>query len=236
MFGRLCPECPPCLNSIAVAGLHCHNHLIESRHPKYPPVTAPSIKPTRKSIAAYYDALKTYKAFKAAHEGATETAFSQLLATTASSQGWVLIPKQPHKVNGKTIFPDGTLRDLYNLARGYWEAKDTSDDLDDDRQKGTGSESSRCLSPFADQKKIKSKYPLTNIIFEDTREAVLFQSRKQHARYDLTRPQDLADRFVGWVKALRNPPFPNRWVPQSLHPLQIQSSRAATSSPPKWKR
>ena len=108
------------------------------------------------------------ESYKAAHEGATETAFSHLLATTASSQGWLPIPKQPHKINGKTIFPDGTLRDLLNLARGYWEAKDTNDDLDDEIQK-----------------KIKSKYPLTNIIFEDTRQAVLFQNRKPAARFDL---------------------------------------------------
>jgi hypothetical protein len=93
-------------------------------------VSAPSIKPTHKSIATYYEALEKFKAFDAAHEGATETAFSHLLATTANSHGWTLIPKQPHKINGKTIFPDGTLRDLYNLARGYWEANDTSDDLD----------------------------------------------------------------------------------------------------------
>jgi hypothetical protein len=136
-----------------------------------------SIKPTHKSIATYYEALKTYKAFDAAHEGATETAFSQLLASTAGAHGWTLIPKQPHKVaGGKTIFPDGTLRDLFNLQRGHWEAKDTSDDLD-----------------VEIQKKIKSKYPLTNTIFEDTRQAVLFQNRKEVARYDLTKAQAVAD-------------------------------------------
>ena len=77
------------------------------------------IKPTHQAIKAYYEALKTYADFDASHEGATETAFSHLLAKTANSVGWTLIPKQPLKIaGGKTSFPDGTLRDLYNLPRG----------------------------------------------------------------------------------------------------------------------
>ncbi len=133
-------------------------------------MSAPSIKPTHKSIAAYYDALDKFKAFKAAHEGTTETAIHRLAAT--------------RRLCGEERF-----------------GEDTSDDLDDEIQK-----------------KIKSKYPLTNIIFEDTREAVLFQSRTEHARFDLTKAQEVADRFVGWVEALRNPPVRKWWVPQSLHP------------------
>ncbi len=38
--------------------------------------------------------------------------------------------RQQKKVNGKTIDPDGTFKDQMHLARGYWEAKDTSDKLD----------------------------------------------------------------------------------------------------------
>ena len=66
------------------------------------------------------------------------------------------------------IFPDGTLQDVFKLARGYWEAKDTDDDLDAEIQK-----------------KIGKKYPLTNTIFEDTRTAVLYQNGVQCRRYDL---------------------------------------------------
>jgi predicted helicase len=88
----------------------------------------------------------------------------------------VLIPKQTMKVGGKRIAPDGTLRDLYNLPRGYWEAKDTDDDLDAEIRK-----------------KIEKKYPLTNTIFEDTRRAVLFQNRAEARRFDLAEPPQLAD-------------------------------------------
>jgi hypothetical protein len=129
---------------------------------------APSLKPTHAAVRAYYDALAALAAHGAGHEGATETAFSRLLADTAPAVGRTLIPKQALKAGGRTIFPDGTLRDLYNLRRGFWEAKDT-DDLNAEIQK-----------------KIARKYPLTNTIFEDTRRAVLFQNRAEARRFDLT--------------------------------------------------
>jgi predicted helicase len=90
-------------------------------------------------------------------------------------KGWTLVPKQTMKVGGRTISPDGTLRDDF-LRRGYWEAKDTHDNLDAEIQK-----------------KIAKGYPLSNIIFEDTRQAVLYQGGRERARFDLTNPQKLAD-------------------------------------------
>ena len=139
-------------------------------------MTAHSIKPVHAAIKTYHAALKTYADHGAAHEGATETAFSRLLADTAKVVGWTLIPKQPMKVGGKTIYPDGTLRDPYNLPRGYWEAKDTSDDLE-----------------VEIKKKVAKKYPLTNIVFEDTRTAVLYQHNVRAGEFDLTLPQQVAD-------------------------------------------
>ena len=92
--------------------------------------TAGPLKPNHKAIHAYYEALKAYAAQKAEHEGAHETAFSRLLADTARPHGWTLIPKMSLKVGSKMIAPDGTLRDQSYLRHGYWEAKDTHDDLD----------------------------------------------------------------------------------------------------------
>lgn len=54
------------------------------------------------------------------------SAFQNLLAETAKPHGWLLVPEQRAKVGGKTVIP---LRDFFNLHRGYWEAKDTDDDL-----------------------------------------------------------------------------------------------------------
>jgi len=89
---------------------------------------------------------------------------------------WTLIPKQGSRVEGNQIIPDGTLRDEFHLRRGFWEAKDTADDLD----KEIG-------------KKKQKKYPLSNTIFEDTRTAVLYQNGSEAARYDLAHAQNVTD-------------------------------------------
>ncbi|MGA7502373.1 MAG: type ISP restriction/modification enzyme, partial [Isosphaeraceae bacterium] len=140
-----------------------------------------SIKPTSKPIQTYYEALKIYGALGVEHEGALETAFQRLLADTARLKNWTLIPKLKMKVAGKIIFPDGTLRDDFNLPRGYWEAKDTHDDLDQEIGK-----------------KIGKGYPLTNTIFEDTRRAVLYQTGQEALRVELSNPQGLCDLLSGF--------------------------------------
>src|SRR5205085_5401967 len=80
----------------------------------------------KKAIEHYYQELAAYHAHKVSHETAVRSAFQNLLAAFAQSANWTLIPEQPLK-NGKR--PDATLRDNFNLPRGYWEAKDTKDDL-----------------------------------------------------------------------------------------------------------
>jgi hypothetical protein len=97
-------------------------------------------------------------------------AFQYLLAETARSHHLLLVPEQSTRSGGKRVVPDGTLCDDFNLHRGYWEAKDTEDNLDADIAK-----------------KIKKGYPLGNIIFEDTRQAVLFQGKREVLRIELAR-------------------------------------------------
>ena len=58
-----------------------------------------------------------------------------LMAGAGREHGWTLIAEQEKKVNGKTIRPDGTFKDAMNLVRGYWEAKDTDDDLEAEIEK-----------------------------------------------------------------------------------------------------
>jgi hypothetical protein len=41
-----------------------------------------------------------------------------------------LIAEQEKKVGGRSIRFDGTFDDDTNLVRGYWEAKDTADNLE----------------------------------------------------------------------------------------------------------
>lgn len=86
---------------------------------------------------------------------------------------------------GKTIIPDGTLRDLY-LVRGYWEAKDTRDDL-----------------AAETKKKIGNYYPTTNTIFEDSKQAWHYQKGRAARRFDLTQAQEVADllnEFYGYAE------------------------------------
>jgi predicted helicase len=124
------------------------------------------------AITQYYAQLDQYRQQRVAHEGAVSTAFENMLAQLAKQRGWVFIPLLA--VVGKRIVPDGTIRDANGLPRAYWEAKDTDDNLDKEIQK----------------KKAKG-YPLSNIIFEDTREAVLFQGGAEVMRVDLNDREQL---------------------------------------------
>jgi predicted helicase len=141
------------------------------------PMSTTTIKASHKAIQAYYDQLHAYDAQGVGHESALRSAFQNLLAETARVRGWTLVPELSLKVRGKTVRPDGTLRDdQWHLPRGYWEAKDTDDVLDDEIRK-----------------KVARGYPLVNTIFEDTRQAVLFQNGAEVFRVDARDPARLSD-------------------------------------------
>ena len=75
------------------------------------------------------------------------------------------------------MVPDGTVRDEFRLARGWWEAKDTTDQL-----------------AAEIQKKLKAGYPARNTIFEDTQVAVLYQDRGEAGgSSQLNEPLKVAD-------------------------------------------
>jgi len=132
-----------------------------------------TISPRDKAIERYHRELDEYRKQGVDYESATRTAFQNLLAKFAPSAGWIVIPEQP-LANGKR--PDATLRDDFTLPRGYWEAKDTADDLDAEIRR-----------------KIASGYPTINTIFEDTKWAVLYQSGRTVDRFDLHQPRAIAD-------------------------------------------
>ena len=76
--------------------------------------------------------------------------------------------------SGGGVIPDGTVKDALRMARGYWEAKDAGDDLDAEIQA-----------------KFRSGYPRDNILFEDSRTAVLVQNGGEAMRADMARPGEL---------------------------------------------
>ena len=73
-----------------------------------------------------------------------------------------------------SVRPDGVVKDSLRMARGYWEAKDTDDNLDAEIQR-----------------KLNRGYPRDNIIFEDTRTAVLYRNGGEAMRVDMRRPDEL---------------------------------------------
>ena len=79
----------------------------------------------------------------------------------------------PELAAGSNV-PDGTVKDSLRMARGYWEAKDTHDDLDAEIQA-----------------KFNRGYPRDNILFEDSQTAVLFQNGSEVMRVDMSRPGEL---------------------------------------------
>lgn len=127
------------------------------------------VKATDKAFDDYYKTLDDLRHKQdATSEGSLRRAFGALLSSIARAKKWTLVEEDPMKVNGRTIYYDGVLRDEWKLPHGRWEAKDPKDALDkavrDKRDKG---------------------YQFDNIIFEDTRSAWLYQDGELAASADV---------------------------------------------------
>lgn len=135
-----------------------------------------SSKVVERAIKDYHAKIAEYDAAKIVHELGRRGAFQGLLENTAKPMaGWQVISESPVVIHkGKSIRPDGLLRDEYGLRRGFWEAKDKADDLDKEIRA-----------------KIAAGYPTENIIFEDTHTAILFQDGKRLPAFDLKNPVDV---------------------------------------------
>ena len=134
------------------------------------------VKPTHKAIKTYHATLDQFEGQDVHHELATRSAFQTLLADTTRSRKWMLVPELATRTRGRRIVPDGTLRDEFSIPRGFWEAKDTHDDLDAEIQA-----------------KIAKGYPTSNIIFDDTQHAVLYQDGREVLRVDLRSSAEIAE-------------------------------------------
>jgi len=133
------------------------------------------LSPTDPIVKAYLADLKHLKDQQVTHELGLKGPFQNLLDKAAKKRGWTLVPELSTYSGGKRVVPDGTVRDEYRLARGWWEAKDTSDNL-----------------AAEIGKKLKAGYPSRNTIFEDTEVAVLYQNRGEAGEYALDNPLKIA--------------------------------------------
>ena len=127
--------------------------------------------PAFPNIEHYYASLaQLIEAGGSDNELSIRPAFQNCLAAycAAHRDKLVLVPEL---ATTKGTKPDGTIRDSLRMTRGYWEAKDTHDNLDAEIQD-----------------KFSRGYPRDNILFENSRFAVLFQNGKEAMRVDMTNP------------------------------------------------
>src|SRR5712671_4999295 len=109
------------------------------------------LTPSDPIIKTYIKDLHHLKDQQVVHELGLKGPFQNLLDKAAKRRGWTLVPELSTYSGGKRVVTDGTVRDEFRLARGWREAKDTSDDL-----------------AVEIAKKLKAGYPSRNTIFEDT--------------------------------------------------------------------
>ncbi len=134
------------------------------------------LSPNDPIIKTYLNDIQRLEAQQISHELGLKGPFQNLLDKAAKKRGWTLVPELSTSSSGRRIVPDGTIQDEFRLPRGWWEAKDTADNL-----------------PAEIQKKLRKGYPSRNIVFEDTRTAVLYQDRAEAGEFALREPVKIAD-------------------------------------------
>ena len=134
-----------------------------------------NIKTTHKPIKEYYAELKAYDSIGAAHEGAVRTAFQNLLQHYCRQANLILVCEKTRTApDNRRIRPDGEIVDAFGLPYGYWEAKDTQDNLHVEAEK-----------------KFAAGYPAKNIIFQSPTHALVYQHEHQQLDVDITEPRNL---------------------------------------------
>ncbi|MDE0400466.1 MAG: N-6 DNA methylase [Candidatus Poribacteria bacterium] len=134
-----------------------------------------NIKPTHKPIQNYYTELERYAQHGAENEGTVRTAFQNLLQHYCHRSNLTLLCEKTHYTPEKRrIIPDGEVVDAFGLPHGYWEAKDTQDDLHVEADK-----------------KFAAGYPSKNIVIQSPTHALLYQHGRLQLDLDITEPRNL---------------------------------------------
>ncbi|MDM8567463.1 N-6 DNA methylase [Candidatus Halobeggiatoa sp. HSG11] len=108
------------------------------------------------------------------NEESIRRAFENLLDGYCGPKNFTLVAEITQAGESGKIRPDGVVKDALRLDWGYWEAKDSKDDLDKEIKK-----------------KLAKGYPNDNIIFEDSQTAVLIQTGVEVLRIDMQEPEQL---------------------------------------------
>ena len=137
-------------------------------------------------INQYYTNLDRAKQFgKSTNEQSIRNYFWNLLNEYAHKQNYEVVTEVTCQgTKGSKVRPDGIVKNLFGLDIGLWESKDEKDNINDEID--------------AKQKK---GYPFTNILFEDSNVAVLFQRGEEVMRGSVRNPDELhkiINEFIGF--------------------------------------
>jgi len=125
---------------------------------------------SKQLINQYYNQRDNLKRVGVTNEMAIKQPFDNLLLNLASAKHYVYATEVTIKnENGKNVRPDGILMNELRIHKGYVESKDTNDTLDEEINK----------------KLYKDGYPKSNIIFQDSIYAVLFQNGVEISRIEM---------------------------------------------------
>ncbi|MCX6147307.1 MAG: N-6 DNA methylase [Candidatus Kapabacteria bacterium] len=136
-----------------------------------------NLKPNNKPILDYYKSLDMFVRNNATHETAIKTAFQQLLTYCCRQMKYDLIPEYTiPRLKRHNARIDAAIVDSFKVPQGYWEAKDSKDDL-------------------AKEVKLKFEngYPRDNIIFQAPERAIIYQGSTLVLDEDITKPNILCD-------------------------------------------
>ncbi len=134
-----------------------------------------NIKTTHKPIKNYYTELERYAQLGEKNEGTVRAAFQSLLQHYCGQSDLTLLcEKSQYTPEKRRITPDGEVVDAFGLPHGYWEAKDTHDDLHVEAGK-----------------KFAAGYPSKNIVVQSPTHALLYQHGQLLLDVDITEPRNL---------------------------------------------
>ena len=141
-----------------------------------------NIKTTHKPIKNYYAELQRYAQLGEENEGTVRAAFQNLLQHYCGQSDLTLLcektlsfpPDKGGEGGYRRITPDGEVVDAFGLPHGYWEAKDTQDDLHVEADK-----------------KFAAGYPSKNIVIQSPTHALLYQHGQLQLDLDITEPRNL---------------------------------------------
>lgn len=151
-----------------------------------------NLKANHKPVKDYYEVLNDLKTRNLSHEGAVSPAFASLLRHCGAQFGQTLIEKFPFKYGEHNLIIDGAMANGFNLIHGYWEAKDSGDDLDKEIKK-----------------KFAVGYPKNNILFQAPNRIVVFQNSKSVFDANITNPESLIEALKVYFEY--EPPAYEEW-------------------------